>query len=360
MHDTAMAAGAAFFEAYCTGAGLRILDVGSMNVNGSLRGLAPEGADYVGLDIEPGPGVDVVLEGTTYPFEADSFDACVSVSCLEHDAAFWDTFLEMARVVRPGGFLFLDVPSNGPYHAYPHDNWRFYPDAALALARWAARAGQPMQLIESGTLRRRQDVWNDLVMVFQKSPEPVPPARFLLDAFPDATNARRLGQEGLINPVAETEDIALLVAEGQRAARLEESLREAHASLTGAEAAREEIKARHAEESERAARLEASLREAQAALTGVEEAGSGMKALHAQERQRMAQELEAVTARLAAAEAEAGALAQQVARMAELEAENALARARLAHMEQSRSWRLTEPLRRLSGWLSPSAGRARE
>lgn len=360
MHDTAMAAGAAFFEAYVAGARPRILDVGSMNVNGSLRSLAPKDADYVGLDLEPGPGVDVVLEGTTYPFEADSFDACVSVSCLEHDAAFWDTFLEIARVTRPGGYVFLDVPSNGPYHAYPHDNWRFYPDAGLALARWALRAGQPMQLVESGTLRRRNDVWNDLVMVFQKSAEPVAPGRFLLDAFPDATNVRRLGQEGLINPTAETEDIALLAAEGRRAARLEESLREAHAALTGAEKAGEDMKARHAEACERATRLEASLREAHAALAGVEEAGSGMKARHAQERQRMAEELAAVTSRLAAMEVEAGALAQQVARMAELEAEHTLTRERLALIEQSRSWRLTRPLRRMRGWFSPDAGGARE
>lgn len=360
MHDTAMAAGAAFFEAYFAGQRPRILDVGAMNVNGSLRSLAPEGTDYVGLDLEPGPGVDVVLEGTGYPFEADSFDACVSVSCFEHDAAFWDTFLEMARVTRPGGFIFLDVPSNGPYHAYPHDNWRFYPDAGLALAQWAQRAGRPMQLLESGTLRRRQDVWNDLVMVFQKSAEPIMPARFLLDAFPEATNARRLGQDGLTNPAEETEDATLLLAERQRAAGLEASLHEARAALSGTEAARAAVEARHAEERQRAAGAEEALRAAQAALSDAEAARAEVEARHVVERQRQASDIAALTARLSAAESEEREWVRSRSRLAELEAAHSLAQARLARMEQSMSWRVTGPLRRLRGWLSPGAGGARE
>lgn len=360
MHDTAMAAGAAFFEAYLAGRRPRILDVGAMNVNGSLRSLAPDGADYVGLDLEPGPGVDVVLEGRGYPFEADSFDACVSVSCFEHDAAFWDTFLEMARVTRPGGFVFLDVPSNGPYHAYPQDNWRFYPDAGLALAQWAQRAGQPMQLLESGTLRRREDVWNDLVMVFRKSAEPTRPARFLLDTFPEATNARRLGREGLQNPAEETEDAALLAAERQRTAKLEASLHEVREALSAAEEARAAGEARRAEEWRRMVGAEEVLRAAQAALTKAEEDLAGMEARHAEERQRQASEVAALTARLAAAEQREREWERSRARLGELEVAHGLAQARLARIEQSMSWRMMGPLRRLRSWLSPGAGSGRE
>ena len=135
MHDTAMAAGAAFFSTYFAGATPRVLDIGAMDVNGSLRRVAPPGSDYVGADLEAGPGVDVVLQpGQALPFPADSFDACVSVSCFEHDDAFWETFCRMVAVVRPGGYVLLVAPSNGPYHAYPRDIWRFYADAGLALA----------------------------------------------------------------------------------------------------------------------------------------------------------------------------------------------------------------------------------
>lgn len=332
MHDTALAAGAAFFAAHITGTRPRILDVGALDVNGSLRTVAPEGAEYVGLDLEPGPGVDVVLQGTTYPFEADSFDACVSVSCFEHDAAFWHSFLEIAKVCRTGAFIFVSAPSNGPYHSYPHDNWRFYPDAGIALARWAQRAGYPIQLIESGILRRRGDIWNDFVAVFQKAADPAVPARFLLDDFPDATNVRRLGREELGNPSVQTEDLVFLAAQHERTAQAEEALRETQAALAAAEEARAGIEAQHTAERQ------------------------GREA----DRQRYAQDLAEISARLAAAEAEARGVAQLVARMAALEAELAQAQAHVARVTQSRSWRLTRPLRLLGGWLSAGVGRARD
>lgn len=39
-----------------------VIDLGAMNVNGSYRDLFPAGTRYVGVDLEAGPGVDVVLE----------------------------------------------------------------------------------------------------------------------------------------------------------------------------------------------------------------------------------------------------------------------------------------------------------
>lgn len=211
MHDTAMAAGAAFFSTYFGDARPRLLDVGALDVNGSLRAVAPPGCEYIGVDLEAGPGVDLVLgAGQPLPFAAESFDACVSVSCFEHDLMFWDTFRQMAELVRVGGFIFLNAPSNGPYHRFPADNWRFYPDAGVALAAWARRLGQPIHLVESAILRRRDDVWNDFVAVFQKGLAPLARTRFLLDAFPDATNVRLSDPERILNPDAATEDIALL------------------------------------------------------------------------------------------------------------------------------------------------------
>jgi hypothetical protein len=100
MHDTAFKTGEGFFRCYGH-EGCKILDVGSMNVNGTLREFAPKGSEYVGVDLTAGPGVDVVLTKPGYlPFPRDSFDLVISTSSLEHDPMFWLTFSEMCCVAK--------------------------------------------------------------------------------------------------------------------------------------------------------------------------------------------------------------------------------------------------------------------
>ncbi len=232
MHDTAMANGAAFFNAYGR-PGSRILDVGSYDVNGTLRDVAPAGSHYTGVDLGPGPGVDLVLEtAQRYPFPDASFDMVVSTSCFEHDSMFWLTFLEMARVARPGGVVFINAPSNGAYHAYPTDIWRFYPDAGLALEAWARHQGRAITLLESFVAPRIADCWNDCIMVFGIGENP-PPAAGLADQVAGALNIRIPSRSAeLLNPSGETEDMRLLrearealAARDARIALLERQLR---------------------------------------------------------------------------------------------------------------------------------------
>jgi SAM-dependent methyltransferase len=101
----------------------------------------------------------------SFPFDNESFDLAVSTSCFEHDQMFWLTFAELARVLRTGGYIYINTPSNGDYHSYPYDNWRFYPDAGLALEAWAGKLGLRLSLLESFTAPRKRDIWNDFVMV---------------------------------------------------------------------------------------------------------------------------------------------------------------------------------------------------
>jgi SAM-dependent methyltransferase len=174
MHDTAQLTGAAFLKTYGR-PDCRILDVGSMDVSGTLRPDAPPDATYIGVDIAPGPAVDIVLEDPhVLPFDSETFDLVVSTSCFEHDEFFWLTFAEMARVVRPGGFLYISAPSYGDVHRHPVDCWRFYPDAATALGRWAERAaGVQLKLIESFLMRPRTDTWIDFVAIYGREPVPL-------------------------------------------------------------------------------------------------------------------------------------------------------------------------------------------
>jgi SAM-dependent methyltransferase len=67
------------------------------------------------------------------PFADGSVDVVLSSSCFEHSEFFWLLFLEILRVLRPEGLFYLNAPSNGPFHRYPVDCWRFYPDSGNAL-----------------------------------------------------------------------------------------------------------------------------------------------------------------------------------------------------------------------------------
>ena len=170
MHDTALKTGEAFFKCYGE-KGCAILDVGSMDVNGTLRTYAPEGSIYTGVDISPGPAVDVVIKpGQSLLFESCTFDLAVSTSCFEHDPQFWVTFYEMCRVVKRGGFIYISMPSNGPVHRHPVDCWRFYPDSAYALAKWISQVDDTVTIdvIESFRMSPSRDGWIDQVCVFGK------------------------------------------------------------------------------------------------------------------------------------------------------------------------------------------------
>jgi hypothetical protein len=213
MHDTALDLGKKFFEVYFPRRQPRILEVGSLNVNGTLRDCAPRRSTYLGVDIMAGPGVDIVLQNShSLPFKDGRFDATVSSSCFEHAQMFWLTFLEMVRVTKSTGYIYLNAPSNGNYHSYPFDNWRFYPDAGLALAAWAAHQGKRVTLVESFIAGRRGDQWNDCVIVFRKGPivRRTLPKKKLANAVERSFNVRSYDTNEVVNLTEESEDQQLL------------------------------------------------------------------------------------------------------------------------------------------------------
>ncbi len=208
MHPSALDLGRRFFQTYASHAKLgSILDLGALSVNGGLRPFAPTSARYVGVDLEAGPNVDVVVApGEPLPFADGAFDAAVSTSCFEHDPAFWATFLELGRCVREGGLLYINAPSNGDVHRWPWDCWRFYPDAGAALASWARRSGMAMTLVESFISPQGSGRWNDCVMVFVRAELETLEGPRLVDGVRGATNIRKLGDETLHAFRRESED----------------------------------------------------------------------------------------------------------------------------------------------------------
>jgi len=109
--------------------GIAVLEVGSRNVNGSLRDvLETKVMEYIGVDIEYGPGVDRILDASrlTDFFLTDSFDFVVCTEMLEHCYDWRAALVQMLSVLKQGGILLLTTRSPGfELHDYPADYWRF-------------------------------------------------------------------------------------------------------------------------------------------------------------------------------------------------------------------------------------------
>lgn len=216
MHLTALNNGKLFFENYLKGSQLKtVIDIGAQNINGSLKDVLPEGLSYLGVDFVPGNGVDVVLDDPyVLPFENDSVEAIVCSSVLEHSELFWLLFLEIIRVLKPNGLFYLNVPSNGMFHRYPVDCWRFYPDSANALITWAKRNGYSPALLESFISEQSGDGWwNDFVAVFVKDEKFASeyPQR-MISSKNDFTNGTIYGGNEFIKPSPFPEDQQKMVA----------------------------------------------------------------------------------------------------------------------------------------------------
>lgn len=146
---------------------LTVLDVGSYDVNGTYKPLFV-GWVYTGVDIAAGPNVDIVLASPDIlPFPKESFDVVISGSTFEHMPRFWLMWLEMVRVVRPGGYIFVIAPSRGYEHRHPVDCWRFYPDGYRALGEYGG-----VETLEAWTDWDGHDyesmIWGDTVGAFKK------------------------------------------------------------------------------------------------------------------------------------------------------------------------------------------------
>lgn len=97
---------------------LRILEVGSCDVNGSIREiLSPITGTYLGVDLAVGPNVDLVIAPECRLSDLGTFDLIVSAEALEHDPGAFVTVNSMCDALASDGLLLISAASKGrPEH----------------------------------------------------------------------------------------------------------------------------------------------------------------------------------------------------------------------------------------------------
>jgi SAM-dependent methyltransferase len=146
--------------------GRDVLEVGARNLNGSPRSVveALRPRSSLGVDAEPGTGVDVVLtvENLVAHFGPDRFDVVVATELLEHVRHWRKAVDNLKGVLRPGGVLIVTTRSRGfSYHGFPYDFWRYeLDDAARIFADLDVRVLEPDPTLPGVLLKaQKSDAW---------------------------------------------------------------------------------------------------------------------------------------------------------------------------------------------------------
>jgi SAM-dependent methyltransferase len=108
----------------------RQLDV--LDVGGRVQPYRPvlEGCvrRYIAIDLQKTMLVNIAARAEQMPLAANQFDLVICTQMLEYAPEPAAVVDEIHRVLKPGGCLFLSVPSISPQDA-DHDAWRFLPAA---------------------------------------------------------------------------------------------------------------------------------------------------------------------------------------------------------------------------------------
>ena len=129
----------------------RVLDAGAGE--GQYR-MYFSGHSYTGVDLGVGDSrwnysnLSALADLNALPFRSATFDAAVNIVTLEHLTDPQLAILEIARVLKPGGLLFLVAPLEWEEHQQPHDFFRY---TKFGLQLLLERAGfSVLQMLPAG------------------------------------------------------------------------------------------------------------------------------------------------------------------------------------------------------------------
>ena len=150
----------------------KVLEIGSRARSGIVyrSSIVPDCLEYVGLDILPGPNVDIVGDAhkLSQLFPPDSFDAVYSIAVFEHLMMPWLVALEMNKVMKVGAVGLIVTHQTFPLHEMPWDFWRYSTSTWRALFNKStgfevidARMGEPVAVVGN--------VWNTITQGFGRA-----------------------------------------------------------------------------------------------------------------------------------------------------------------------------------------------
>lgn len=84
-------------------------------------------SDYVGVDMQKGPGVDLVHRGEKLPFKNNETDLVLCLETFEHCDKPWEVAKEIERISKKNGWIIVSSLQNFPIHMHPSDYFRFTP-----------------------------------------------------------------------------------------------------------------------------------------------------------------------------------------------------------------------------------------
>jgi SAM-dependent methyltransferase len=116
-----------------------IYEFGSLQVPGQegFANLRPffAGKEYVGCDMQEGPGVDRVLNLHDIDLPAEIAGTVLALDTFEHVELVRKAVQEIHRILKPGGVLVASSVMKFPIHDYPYDYWRFTPEGFKSLLK---------------------------------------------------------------------------------------------------------------------------------------------------------------------------------------------------------------------------------
>lgn len=118
----------------------RVLDFGAGTAKYKSL-IVPHAKTYTSFDMIAGPNTDVVGDVLAPPFPDNSFETVICTQVMEHVREPWTMIEQISRILAPGGVCILTTPFLLPYHADPHDYFRYTTEGGSALFTRAGTTG---------------------------------------------------------------------------------------------------------------------------------------------------------------------------------------------------------------------------